>query len=185
MKKTFISILFIAFAGFILNAQANYFTKTGKIQFFSKTAIENIEATNNQVVSTLNLEKGDISFGVLIKAFKFQNALMEEHFNENYMESTKFPKSTFKGKIDNLNEINFKKPGKYNAKISGDLTIHGVTKPISAIAFFEVKDKTIGASSTLIIKPADYNIQIPDLVKDKIAKEVSVEINIEYEIFAN
>ena len=184
MKRFLFSILATGLVVFNTMSQTNYYTKTGKIQFFSKTAIENNDATNNQVVSTLNTDNGELNFGVLIKAFKFKNALMEEHFNENYMESSKFPKSTFKGKINNLKEIDFKKPGKYTAKVSGDLTIHGVKKPIAASAILVVKEKTIGATSSIIVKPSDYNIQIPDLVKDKIAKEVSVEINIDYEMLS-
>jgi len=184
MKKNLILIILIALTGNFIYGQTNYFTKSGKIEFFSKTVLENNEAINNQVVSTLKTDIGELNFGVLIKSFKFKNALMEEHFNENYMESTKFPKALFKGKITNLKDINFTKKGNYTANISGDLTIHGVTKPITATAQLEVKDKVITAVSAIIVKPADYDIKIPDLVKDKIAKDVSIEININYEVMS-
>lgn len=183
MKKYVLSLISIALIVSGAFAQNTYFTKSGKIDFFSKATAENIEANNNQVVSTLKTESGELNFGVLVKSFKFKNALMEEHFNENYMESTKFPKATFKGKIDNLSAIDFKKKGSYSANVSGELTIHGVTKDITATAQLEVKDKTIVAVSNIKVKPADYNITIPDLVKDNIAKELSVDINLNYEIY--
>jgi len=182
MKNYFLSLVLIAFVSNFIYSQTTYFTKSGTIHFISKAALENNEATNNQAVSTLKPDNGELNFGVLIKSFKFKNALMEEHFNENYMESTKFPKATFKGKIDNLKDVNFAKEGKYNANVSGDLTIHGITKPITATAQMEVKNKNIVATSVIIVKPEDYGIKIPELVKDKIAKEVSVEININYEV---
>ncbi len=183
MKKYILNIILIALVSNNIFSQTSYFTKSGKIDFFSKTAVENNEASNNQVVSTLKTETGELNFGVLIKSFKFKNALMEEHFNENYMESTKFPKATFKGKITNITAINFGKNGTYTANVTGELMIHGVTKEISTTAQIEVKDKTFNAVSSIIVKPADYNIQIPELVREKIAKDVSIDININYEVY--
>src|SRR6187551_947535 len=94
-------------------SQSIYMTRSGQISFFSKTSMENIDATNNEVTSMIDTGKGDIVFAVLVKSFHFEKALMEEHFNENYMESNKFPKATFQGKITNLSSINFSKDGSY------------------------------------------------------------------------
>ncbi len=105
---------------------------------------------------------------------------MQEHFNENYMESDKFPKSNFKGKIDNLSKIDFKKDGTYPAEVSGDLTIHGVTKHITTKGTIVVKGSTITANSKFMVVPTDYGIRIPIIVENKIAKEMQVTVDITY-----
>ena len=89
---------------------------------------------------------GEIAFNLLVKSFEFKIALMQEHFNENYMESDKYPKASFKGKITNLDKINFKKDGVYPAEVIGDLTIHNVTKPLTAKGTLEVKGGTVTAT---------------------------------------
>ena len=99
---------------FSLQAQ-KYMTKNGNIKFYSETPMETIEATNNQVNAALDTQTGDLVFKVLIKSFQFEKALMQEHFNENYMESDKMPNSTFKGKVTNLSAIDFTKEGTYEA----------------------------------------------------------------------
>jgi polyisoprenoid-binding protein YceI len=106
---------------------------------------------------------------------------MEEHFNENYMESAKFPKATFKGQIANLKDINFTKDGVYNATIEGDLTIHGVTKHITQKGTVEVAKGKIIAKAKFGVKPEDYNIIIPALVKEKIANPLDVSVDITYD----
>ncbi|MBU8892986.1 MAG: YceI family protein [Bacteroidales bacterium] len=183
MKKSILVILSLALLCVTAFSQNVYFTKGGNIDFLSKTPVENIEAVNNQVVSFLKTETGDLNFGVLIKSFKFKNALMEEHFNENYMESDKFPKATFKGQITNLDDIDIGNQGIYTANITGNLTIHNVTNEEETTAQIEVKAENIVAISTIIIKPEDYNIEIPDIVKEKIAKIITVNINIVYELY--
>jgi hypothetical protein len=116
----------LAFLFFSANAQ-KYITKNGYIGFYSHTAMEDIKGDNNQVASVLDISNGDMVFQVLIKSFHFDRALMEEHFNENYMESDKFPKSSFKGKITNLSSVDFSKPGKYDVTVEGELNMHDVT----------------------------------------------------------
>ena len=107
-----------------------YMTKNGKITFNSDAPMEKIEGKNNQVKVIIDATTGDLAFQVLITSFEFKQALMQEHFNENYMESPKYPNSLFKGKITNAKDVNFTKNGKYNAVVEGDLTIHGVTKKV-------------------------------------------------------
>jgi len=157
-----------------------YMTKNGHIKFYSETPLETIRADNNQVNAALDVQTGDIVFKVLIKSFQFEKALMQEHFNENYLESDKFPNSTFQGKISNLSSIDFSKEGSYEAVIEGDMNIHGVTKKISQKGTFTVKsgDKIHGASK-FNVKPADYNIKIPGTVIDNIAESIEVTVDIE------
>lgn len=159
-----------------------YFTKEGKISFLSETPIETIAATNNTVSSVLDVENSAIEFAVLIKAFKFKKALMEEHFNENYMESSKFPKAVFKGKIDNLSTVNFNKEGVYPVKVRGDMTIHGVTNPVATDAKIIVKNGAISGEATFKIEVADYDIKIPAVVRENIAKVVDVDVSVNYQL---
>ena len=183
MKKYFFLIIaFFAITSFS-SAQKVFFTKSGQIDFFSKTPMENIEAKNKQAVGFLKTEKGIISFGLLIKSFKFKNALMEEHFNENYAESDKYPKAKFKGKIINLSDVNFNQDGSYDAKVKGKLTFHGITQEIIVNATLIVSSENIKATSTFKLKPVDFNIEIPNIVRDKIAKEITVNVNINYKIY--
>ncbi len=164
-----------------IQAQDKYFTRTGSIDFFSSTALENIEASNSQVSSMLDSGSGDLVFAVLIKAFHFEKALMQEHFNEKYLESDKFPKASFKGKIKNLDTINLKKDGLYNAIVEGMLTIHGVTNPVKTDGVIEVKGGKVIAKSKLQVALADYKIEVPRVVTDNIAKIIDVTIDMAYE----
>jgi hypothetical protein len=162
-------------------SQSIYMTRSGQISFLSKTPLENIEAVNNEVTSMIDTGKGDLVFAVLTKSFHFDRALMEEHFNENYMESTKFPKATFQGKISNLSAVNFTKDGTYNATIEGDLTIHGIKQPHKTTGTITVSKGKITGVSTFLLKVADYKIEIPSLVADKISPTIEIRVNCIYE----
>lgn len=161
-------------------AQELYFTRNGKISFFSKTPLENIDAVNNEVFSLINTKKGEIAFAVLVKSFKFERALMEEHFNENYMESGKYPKSNFSGAITNLSSIKFSKDGSYPVEVEGNLTMHGIEKKIKGSGTFVISAGKILATSTFTIALSDFNIQIPTLVADKISKTVDINVECNY-----
>lgn len=154
-----------------------YMTKTGQIRFSSETPVEKIEATNNQVNSAMDISTGDFVFKVLIRGFEFKKALMQEHFNENYMESDKMPNSTFTGKITNLKEINFNRDGVYKAIVEGNLTIHGVTQKIKEKGTIEIKGGRINAKATISVKPKDYNITIPGAVVANIAETIQVSVD--------
>jgi polyisoprenoid-binding protein YceI len=178
MKRLTFLILFLSVA-FTVNAQ-KFITRDGFIGFYSHTPVEDIKGDNNQVASVFDISTGELVFQVLIKSFHFDRALMEEHFNENYMESDKYPKSTFKGKISNLAEVNFSNNGTYKVKVEGDLTIHGVTNKISAEGILEVIKGGINASSKFNINPEDYKINIPGVVSDKINKNLEVTVSMKY-----
>jgi len=178
MKKLFVTLIIAVLAlGTQVQAQ-KYITKNGKIHFYSDAPAEKIEAFNNQVNSALDISTGDFIFRVLMKSFQFEKALMQEHFNENYVESHKYPNATFTGKVTNFNEIDFKKTGTYQAKIEGDLTIHGITQKISEQGTFEVKNDKIHGKSTFYVAVADYDIKIPQAVITNIAEKIEVNVDI-------
>jgi polyisoprenoid-binding protein YceI len=175
MKKVIVaaSLLFITGS---LHAQ-KYMTRTGQVSFFSHTPLENIDAVNNEVSAVIDSKTGNVVFQVPIKSFKFVRALMEEHFNENYMESDKYPRADFSGKITNLSAINFSGNGNYNVTVAGKLTMHGVTRDVNIPAVIAIKGKDITGQAKFAVVPGDYNIKIPSLVESKIAKEISVTVN--------
>ena len=149
MKMNKMIVLFMLFAFMKLNADAQvYYTKNGNVSFFSKTVLENIDAENNQVISVLNVQTGSLQFSLLNNAFHFPKAKMEADFNEDYMESDKYPRSTFKGKITNLSDVNFDKDGSYSVNVNGELTVHGVTKNISAPGTIVIKNGNVLATSS-------------------------------------
>lgn len=136
-----------------------YSTNKASIRFFSSTAEEDIEATNNQTASALNNQTGDLRFVALIKSFRFENELMQDHFNEkDYMNSDVFPKSEFKGKINNISSINFSKDSSYNVTATGSLTIHGITQKITASGTLTVAHQKINLKSIFKINRIDYGI---------------------------
>lgn len=180
MKK-YILILLIVILSVTSYGQDVYFTKTGTVIFDSSTPLETIHAENEQVTSFLKIADGELNFAGLIKSFKFKNALMEEHFNENYIESAKYPKAVFKGQILNWAVIDLSKEEAQEAEIEGELILHGVSKKISTKATLHPHNGLIKASCAFVVSAEDFDIKIPAVVRDKIAKEVTVTVNVNYE----
>ena len=166
-------------------SQERYFTRSGKISFYSSTPLENIEAINKNVVSVFDKSTGQIEVSTLMKGFEFEKALMQEHFNENYIESDKFPKAVFKGKINDISTIDFTKSGKYNTTVSGKLTLHGETREVTAPITFNVNQGTISATAEFKVLPPDCKISIPNHVREKIAKEIKINVAAGYELMKN
>ena len=162
-------------------AQDIFITRQGQVSFFGKTPMENIDAVNNEVSSVFNIQTGEIGFAILIKGFHFERALMEEHFNENYMESDKIPKCSFKGKISNLAAVNFSKDGSYGVTVEGEMTVHGVTQKITVPGTVIIKMGLPQVQAKFKLAPKDYNIKIPSLVADKIAESMNVSVDCKYE----
>lgn len=184
MKHVPLLAIFILAAGSVM-AQPKYFTKSGKISFYSKSSLENIEAINNKVTSVWDVATGQIEFAVLMKGFEFEKALMQEHFNENYVESDKYPKAIFKGVIENSKAISLNNDNVFTAKVSGTLTLHGVTNPVNTSAVITVKSVVVAASCIFSIALADYKISIPSLVEDKINKKITITVTISaYQVMA-
>lgn len=162
-------------------AQERYMTRTGHIAFHSETPVENIHADNRKVSSVWDVTTGAVEFAVLIKAFEFEKALMQEHFNENYMESNTYPKATFKGKVLGVASEQLKKPGTYEGTVEGDLTMHGVTKPVKMKATVTVDaNGTAKASADFLVKPEDHGIAIPGVVRKNIAEQIKVMVRMDY-----
>ncbi len=175
MKKTLLIILLISFQSF---SQGKFLTKTGILNFeASVPSFEEVAATNNSVTAILNTENGEFAALALVKGFRFKNALMEEHFNENYAESSKFPKATFKGNLVDfsLSEIETET----QIKIEGELSFHGETKKIENIsATIQKEGSTITLKGNFKVLASDFNIKIPKIVKNKLSNEVIVSFDL-------
>ena len=152
------------------------------IKFFSHTAVEDIEANNNTAVSTINTESGDVVFSVPMQGFEFEIPLMQKHFNGGkFLDTKKFPKGKFKGKITNLDEIDFTKDGTYNAMVKGDMTIKEKTKPVSQKGTITVKDGKIMVMSKFNLTLADYDVTFAKGKPSKnIAKDIEITVHSEY-----
>jgi polyisoprenoid-binding protein YceI len=179
--KRLLTLSILATCFVLANSQAKYITKNGFVSFYSHTPIEDIKAENNQLSSILDSKSGEVVFNILMKSFHFERALMEEHFNENYVESDKYPKATYKGKITNLSSINFTKNGVYNAESEGEMTIHGITKPVKATGTIEVKDDKLIIKSKFNLDPKEYGITIPGVVQQKIADQLEINVDAAYD----
>jgi YceI-like domain len=180
MKKLLILLILSAAVYNSCLAQL-YYTKNGRVSFFSSTPMEDIKADNNQAISILNIATGDLQFSLLNNAFHFKKALMEEHFNKDYIESAKYPKSSFKGSITNINAVNFNTDGIYKVTVAGNLDIHGVTKAISVPGTITIRSGAISASSSFKVKVKDHNISIPAAVRSNIADDIEITISCNYE----
>jgi len=180
MKKLFAFILILSAT--ILSAVAqDYLTKNGKISLHSSTPIEDIDAENNEVVSTLNTATGQFNFAVAILGFKFEAKAMQDHFNgDTYMDSKKYPKASFSGKITDLTKVDFKKDGTYSVTVSGNLTIKDVTKPISVPATITIKGGKVTARSEFKIKRADYNVKGEAVHEKKIGQVITLNVDCTY-----
>jgi hypothetical protein len=176
MKKIIVLLLF--FVG-ILNVSAQkYATKTGSLKFeASVDSFEEVAAENKNTSAVLETSTGEIAVLTLMKGFRFKVALMEEHFNENYVESDKFPKATFKGKIEDFDVSKLSATAK-TVKISGDLTLHGKTKNITATAKILKSGDKITLIGSFDVKADDFAIEIPKLVSKKVSDKIKVSFNL-------
>jgi hypothetical protein len=180
LKSSLIITFMLVMAGSV-QAQDKFFTKTGKIEFFSKSPMEDIEARNKSVAAVLDSKSGGLQFSVLMRGFEFEKALMQEHFNENYVESNKYPKAEFKGSISNNAEVNYSKDGTYPVKVAGTLTLHGVTQNVQTTGTIKVASGKIEAVSSFNIKLSDYKIKIPSVVKDKVSNNIRITVDCKLE----
>ena len=150
-----------------------YSTQSGETNFFSETPIENITASNKTVGAVLNVATKEMAVSMKMTAFDFPNKLMQEHFNENYMESSKFPTGVFKGKI--LENIDLTKNGVYDVTAKGQLTIHGVSQARDLKGKLTIENEKISMICNFDIKLVDHKIEVPKLVFAKIAEVISVK----------
>jgi polyisoprenoid-binding protein YceI len=178
MKKLMLS----AFAlSLVVSLSAQSYFSRNVVASFNATAAsspERIEATLKNGTMVIDFTTNKVEVVVLIKSFKFERALMQEHFNENYMESNKYPKGHFKGEIVNAGDLNLKKDGTYDIKLKGKLTLHGNTKEMETVAKLTVKGGQISATTNFDVQMADFNIDVPSLVSDKIGKSAKITISV-------
>ena len=175
MKKILlISLTFFSLFSF---SQEKFISRNGLIQFIASTPLETIDPVNNHVSCILDTENGNLVFQMKMISFKFEKALMEEHFNEKYVESDKFPKSTFVGRVQNWDDFNWNGT-EQNIVVKGKITIHGIEKEIIVKGVIETSKSTIFLSSSFDIIISDFSIEIPRLVRDKISETVKVEVNV-------
>ena len=172
MKK--VLLLIILMWSFSISAQ-KYVTKSGTLKFSSDAPLEKIEAVNSNVMSAIDISKKIIVVKVLIKSFKFEKALMEEHFNENYLESDEFPNSTFKGKFIDVPDMN--SIVTQNLKVDGVISIHGKEKNISTVVELIVDGDVVSVKGKFDVKLEDFAIEIPSAVTGKISKNLEVFFN--------
>lgn len=172
MKQLIILIFF--FSSIYSFTQDKYLTKTGNVSFeASVPSFEEVKAKSNSVTAIINTNNGEFAALVLVKGFRFKNALMEEHFNENYAESDKFPKATFKGKIENFDLLNLKNDKRY--MIHGSLTFHGKSKQFkNLLVSISKENNIIKMTGAFKAKASDFDIKIPKIVRSKIAEEIKV-----------
>lgn len=179
MKKIFLFLVFSL--SFVPGKAQLYSCKEGSVSFFSEAPLENIDAVNKNISSFLNLTTDEVIFLLPIRGFKFDKDLMEEHFNEKYMESDKFPNATFKGKINEKGEI--AKKGTRSVTVTGKLTMHGVENEITVPAVIITAEDTIKVRCLFDIKLKDYKVKVPKLVFQNIAETVTVKVNAAYTIY--
>lgn len=177
--KNYLMFAALFLAGLSALQAQRYGTRDGHVRFFSATPVENIEADNHKAGAVLDLSTKKIQFGMLIKAFEFEKALMEEHFNENYMESSTHPKASFKGMIEKPADVDFTKPGTYDVVVTGKMTIHGVTKDFSTPGKLVVTEEQVSVDAKFMVSPEEYDIKIPNTVRDNIAKEIEVTVDMD------
>jgi polyisoprenoid-binding protein YceI len=177
--RTVILIFFLS--SYFINSDAQIFmTTAGKVQFFSETPLENISAVNSNVSSLINTNTDSVFVRMKQTGFVFKNALMQEHFNENYMESTKYPLATFRGKINE--KVDYTQDGVYPVTSTGKFALHGVEKMESIKGTLTVKDHTLHLKAELMVHTADFKIEIPKLVFSKIAEDIKVNMSADYKI---
>lgn len=181
LKYTWLLSMVIVFTISETSAQTKLIDRQGKASFFSEAPVENIEAHSNEAMSVLDLANGEIVATIKMKSFEFKKSLMQEHFNENYAESEKFPNAIFRGRIRDFDQTDFTKEGKILVDISGELSIHGVTQLLECTAEFEKKGTNLNGTTSFPIKVADFDIDIPKIVFYNIAEIVEVKIAFSYQ----
>lgn len=176
MKRSLFIPIIALFTHFSM-AQGLFKSTSSKVSFYSHTPLEDIEAISDKATAVINPTTNQLAFVVPNTSLVFHNSLMQEHFNEKYMESAKYPKSTFSGKI--TEKIDWATDGEYPVSVVGKLNIHGVEMERTIKAVIAVKKGIISAKSEFFVKTADHKIEVPKLVWEKIAEEMKVNVSAE------
>ena len=176
MKKILLSLSFLCFA-LICSGQNMFTVSKGEVSFYSHAPIEDISAENKQPASVINLSSHEIAVIIPIRNFRFEKELMQQHFNEKYMESEKYPMASFKGVIEN---IDLTKDGEYEVSATGVMSIHGVEKEVTLTGTLKRVGNMITITSKFKVALKDYNITIPKLLFENIAEIIEVTMSLEY-----
>ena len=176
MKMLYPALIAISTLFFVssVEAQKTYGTRNGQIVFQSPSD-EDVKAINNEVSSRLQ-DNGALSFSLLIKGFKFKMAEMQDHFNTQYLQSNQFPRADFKGTITNIASVHFAKDGNYPVQVKGDLTLHGVTRPVSANGTIQIANGKPVAKASFSIAIKDFGVNAPD-----VTEKVTITVNCQYQ----
>ncbi|HVW16586.1 MAG TPA: YceI family protein [Mucilaginibacter sp.] len=177
----YIGLILLALVNFYRAGQDIYICKNAKINMFSTAPIEDIEANSNSAVSVFNAGTGDLDFTVPIRSFRFERSLMEEHFNENYMESDKYPRASFKGKMQPMPDLT--KDGAYPVTVTGELEVHGVKQPRTISGTVKVSGGVVSMTSEFMVKCADHHIEIPAIVFHHIAESIRIRVSATYSAY--
>lgn len=176
--KTIYTLCICLFLITVTNAQDKFLTKNGTVSFFSYSPLEDIEAENNQVLSIVDVANKQMAISILMKSFMFEKALMQEHFNENYVESDKYPKAIFRGEILNFDTVSDKES---KVQVKGKLNIHGKTQDITIEANTVKTVDSIVMTGYFYIKLSDFDVAIPSAVKKNIAEKIKVSFNFNHQ----
>jgi len=179
----YFSVLLLALLSFTQAGQDVYVCKNAKINIYSSAPIEDIEANSNEGVSVYNPATGELAFSLPIRSLHFEKAMMEEHFNENYIESDKYPKATFKGKVNEHPDLS--KEGSYPVTVTGDFQVHGVTQNRTVKGEVKVSKGVVSMSSEFMVKCADHHIDIPQILFYHIAESIKVTVLATYNPYKN
>jgi hypothetical protein len=176
MQKALLPFLLLAVT--IAFGQSKYLTKSGSMYFeASQPTFEPIEATHSAVSALLNADTGELAVLALVRGFRFPLALMEEHFNENYIESHQYPKTSFKGAITDFDQKTLSEQPQ-TVELNGELSMHGITRPINVSATVTKTDERISLESSFSVKTSDFGIEIPSLVRKQIDENVQIQVSL-------
>ena len=173
-------VLVLGLSFLTTQAQNRYIARQGQVSFYSYTSVENIEATNNQAFSILDADEATLAISMLMKAFVFEKALMEEHFNESYIESDIYPKSSFEGRIQ---DFDASLSTEQTRRIQGKITIHGVTKELEIKAKFAQEEDLLILTGDFQLRVADFEVKIPPIVAGNIAETIQVKFRLQYQMY--
>jgi len=177
----YITMILLAWLTVNQAGQDIYTCKNANVNLYSSAPIEDIEATATNGISVFNAGTGELDFSVPIRGFHFPKALMEEHFNENYIESDKYPQATFKGKIQEHPDLS--KDGTYPVTATGDFQVHGVTQTRTITGNLKVSNNVVTMTSEFMVKCADHHIEIPQIVFHHIAESIRIRVAATYTTF--
>ncbi|MFH0760694.1 MAG: YceI family protein [Bacteroidota bacterium] len=183
MKSFALTIVLLIVPLLTRSQDSLWFTRSGHIYFISHTDIIDIDANHYQVGSFFNIKTGELAFTLLMKSFQFTLPLAEEHFNENYVESEKYPKSTFKGKIIGYDPAMLSSDAEFPVEVEGNLTIHGVTAKVKEKGIIRKNGDEIRATSRFKILVDTYRIKVPNIVADRVAPVIPIDVEMVYKVY--